>query len=311
MVASLGGPLVFRNLSLAMDDAAPRTEIAFSSPALESRFASADAPDEQPLAPLTVEASQPFVGRWNHLVSTTNWEKGRIIAQWRAALEAQQLPIAEFSDEAWARLVGGVTGQHAGRLRRVYQRFGEVYEQYGGLYWSHFQAAIDWTDAEMWLEGAVQNGWSVSAMRRTRWETLGAPPEQTPRAEEVVASETDEDFEPARKQPPSTIEGRYDEVQGPDHGQGPDFGDEPSSSEASEHVPADFASRSEPPTPLRPFENLPALPDDVAEAFEQFKLVILRHKSERWSDISRDDLLATLDSLKQLALAPAFDEAPF
>ena len=112
------------------------------------------------------EASTPFLGQWNRLISTTNWEKGRIIAQWRAALEAEQLSIAEFSDDAWARLVGGVTGQHVGRLRRVFQRFGPVHERYAGLYWSHFQAALDWADAEMWLEGAVQNGWSVSSMRR-------------------------------------------------------------------------------------------------------------------------------------------------
>ena len=32
-------------------------------------------------------ATQPFVGRWNRLVSTTNWEKGRIILQWREALQ--------------------------------------------------------------------------------------------------------------------------------------------------------------------------------------------------------------------------------
>ena len=30
-------------------------------------------------------ASDSFVGRWNTLVSTTNWEKGRIIQQWREA----------------------------------------------------------------------------------------------------------------------------------------------------------------------------------------------------------------------------------
>src|SRR5205814_4433489 len=81
---------------------------------------------ETPADPAVVEASQPFVGRWNHLVSSTNWEKGRIITQWRTALEEQQLAVSEFSDEAWARLVGGVTGQHAGRLRRVFQRFGAV-----------------------------------------------------------------------------------------------------------------------------------------------------------------------------------------
>src|SRR5262245_1921842 len=109
-----------------------------------------------PLDAALERASPPYIGRWNHLVSTTNWEKGRIIAQWRDALLAEGAPAAHSSDEAWSRLVGGVTGQHAGRLRRVYQRFGQVYEGYEGLYWSHFQAAVEWDDAEMWLEGAVQ-----------------------------------------------------------------------------------------------------------------------------------------------------------
>jgi hypothetical protein len=270
-----------------------------------------DFSSESPADPAAVEASQAFVGRWNQLVSTTNWEKGRIISQWRASLEEQQLAVAEFSDEAWARLVGGVTGQHAGRLRRVFQRFGAVHDQYQGLYWSHFQAALDWADAEMWLEGAVQNDWSVSAMRRSRWETLGALPDQAPRPEDVVASETDEDFEPARNQTPSTITGRYEEVQGPNRGEGPDFGDadEGSSRAVSEmRVPASIDADD---PPVRPFENLPPLPDDVADAFEQFKLIILRHKAERWSEISRDDMLACLESLKQLAVTASSEPAPF
>lgn len=283
-----------------------------ASPSVHNRLSATvdSAPDPQP-APQIVEASQPFVGQWVHLVSTTNWEKGRIITQWRAALEEQQLPIAEFSDDAWARLVGGVTGQHAGRLRRVFQRFGQVHEQFAGLYWSHFQAALDWADAEMWLEGAVQNGWSVSAMRRSRWETLGSLPEQTPRPEDVVESETDEDFEPARNEAPSTITGRYEDVQGPNLGEGPDFGEADGGTSgpvAEMRVPADYAAQE---APVRPFENLPALPDDVADAFEQFKLIILRHKAERWSEIGRDDLLACLESLKQLAMAPGSEESPF
>ena len=36
-------------------------------------------------------ATQQYVGRWNQLVSTTNWEKGRIIIQWRDALSSQML----------------------------------------------------------------------------------------------------------------------------------------------------------------------------------------------------------------------------
>ena len=112
--------------------------------------------------------SQPFIGRWNHLVSRTNWDKGRIISDWRQSLIDAGAPQTAYSDDVWSRLVGGVTSQHVGRLRRVFLRYGQVSESYQGLYWTHFQAALDWDDAEMWLQGALDNGWSVSRMRRQR-----------------------------------------------------------------------------------------------------------------------------------------------
>jgi hypothetical protein len=266
-----------------------------------------------PLSESLVAASQPYVGRWNHLVSTTNWEKGRIILQWREALVAQGLPLAEYSDEAWGRLVGGVTGQHVGRLRRVAQRFGAVHEQYQGLYWSHFQAALDWSDAEMWLQGAVGSGWSVAAMRDKRWETLGKLESDRPRPADVVSSETDEDFEPARKEKPipGSITGEYDEVAGPRH-EGPDFGDSdalPSRPPAAEWEAA--AREGEPVELVRPFENLPDLPDDLAEAFDTLKLAILHHKTDGWSAIGAEDVLRTLDALKALVTAPSDETAPF
>ena len=43
----------------------------------------------------------------------------------------------------------------------------------------------------------------------------------------------------------------------------------------------------------------------MSDAFEAYKLCILRHKLAGWQEISCDDMLASLDSLKQLALAPA------
>ncbi len=129
------------------------------------------------------EASRSYLGQWNRLISTTNWEKGRIIHEWRQALIAADAPAGEYSDDAWSRRVGNVTGQHVGRLRRVYERFGGVYQDYSGLYWSHFQAAIDWNDAEMWLEGSVQNRWSVDQMRRERWQAFGATQGQQPHAQ--------------------------------------------------------------------------------------------------------------------------------
>jgi hypothetical protein len=259
-----------------------------------------------PLSASLVIASQPYVGRWNKLVSTTNWEKGRIIVQWRESLVAQGLPASEYSDEAWGRLVGGVTGQHVGRLRRVYQRFGAAHEQYPGLYWSHFQAAIDWSDAEMWLEGARASGWSVSQMREQRWETLGQVESDRPREDDAAVSQTDEDFETARNQSPipHAITGEYDEVAGPRH-EGPDFGDEPQSSStspAAEWLQSD-AANGEPVELVRPFEDLPELPDDLAEAFDAMKLAILHHKTDGWQGVAAADVMRTLDALKALVTA--------
>ena len=57
--------------------------------------------------------------------------------------------------------------------------------------------------------------------------------------------------------------------------------------------------------PIRPFARLVELPDDMAEAFESFKLSILRHKLNGWLEISCDGVVDTLDALKQLAKAPS------
>lgn len=295
--------------------------VANTDGAVETAGNAAAVRDSQPdlLTEELIAASQPFVGQWNRLVSTTNWDKGRIIFEWRQALVAQNALVTEYSDEAWARLVGGVTGQHVGRLRRVYQRFGATQHQYPGLYWSHFQAALDWNDAEMWLEGAVQQSWSVAKMREQRWETLGAIAADKPRSEDIIASEQDEDFEPARNEPPE-LEAKYQDVSG-DVAAGPryeeaDFGDADSgSSSGTVLADRDYATgkpEAEPIDLVRPFANLPELPDDLAEAMEQFKLAILRHKTEGWKQVSADDVIRTLEALKVLCTAPSpAEDAPF
>ena len=258
-------------------------------------------------ASVVVEASTEYVGRWNRLISTTNWEKGRIISEWQAALRQTDAPARSYSDEAWSQQVGNVTPQHVGRLRRVFERFGETHGQYAGLYWSHFQAALDWPDAEMYLEGAVQSGWSVAQMRNGRWEALGGAPELRPQEGDLVASELDEDVS-ARDDDslPATISERLGEVHGTD-----DFADDGDTDSAPFDDDAAIASESmaaaadAPAAPLlRPFESLPPLPADLTEAFELMKLAILSHKICGWAEIARDDVLSMLESLKQLALAP-------
>lgn len=269
---------------------------------------------------LLEEASEEFIGRWNRLVSTTNWDKGRIIHEWRTALIASGAATTEYSDEAWSRMVGGVTGQHAGRLRRVYERFGDVYDQYAGLFWSHFQSTLDWDDAEMWLEGSVQNRWSVAEMRRRRWETMGAVEADKPRDSDVVSSEVDEDYSADESSTTSSADASSSNAEDSDRlvaddymsearsPAGPDFGDEddvPADSGARDslHDASDVATTT---TQLvRPLADLPELPEDLGAAFEAFQLAILRHKGNEWSEISCDDVLVCLDALKALAVAPS------
>ena len=256
--------------------------------------------DAQPAAaaPATEEASREYLGQWHRLVSTTNWEKGRIILGWRQALIASGAPSSEYSDDAWSQRVGNVTPQHVGRLRRVAERFGDAADDYDGLFWSHFQACLDWDDAEMWLEGAVQSDWSVAQLRKTRWEAMGAPAEQKPRESDIFAAEIDEDAGPmADLHREKTLEASLGVVRGPN--------DESDADEPRDIADDDEIERKPVVEPKRPFAELPSLPADVTDAFEAFKLCILRHRLAGWQEISLDDALATLDALKELASAPS------
>jgi hypothetical protein len=259
---------------------------------------------------LIESTSCEYLGKWNRLISTTNWEKGQIIFLWREALQAAGAPSATWTDEAWSGQVGNVSPQHVGRLRRVYQRFGALREQYPGLFWSHFQGALEWPDPELWLEGAVQSGWSVAQMRQQRSEALGLAGEAAG-TEELVAAEYDEDAGPGGDADESTtISASTGEVRFPDAGEYEDSaggeahrppagrGDD---DDAEPALPDDAAPAL---MAVRPFENLAPLPADLGEAFERFKLAILHHKIAGWEDVSCQHVLDALEALKQLALAP-------
>ena len=246
--------------------------------------------------------AEQFVGQWNRLVSTTNWEKGRIICQWREALMTSGAAVTEYSDEAWTQLVGGVTSQHVGRLRRVYQRFGEVCDQYPGLYWSHFQAALEWDDAEMWLEGAIRNEWSISQMRGKRWETLGTPPEQ-----QLAEIEADGlDVEPKTTETSASADGSAASSQS---SAVQPIAAEVATSEktksSAKESPASTATQSPAETSkrIRLKVDVEELPDDLAEAFEAFKLAIIAHRLEGWSETTPAVVVECLDALRELALA--------
>jgi hypothetical protein len=255
------------------------------------------------------ETSAPYLGQWNRLVSTTNWEKGRIILEWRQVLVANGASGAEYSDEAWSQRVGNVTGQHVGRLRRVYERFDGLRAELTALYWSHFQAALDWDDAEMWLEGAQQTGWSVAEMRRQRWQTLGAIEADRPREDESTAEPLDDDSGSLDLQAASTPAVPRDTTRQSTNGRNDEERSSRTSSDSSDDQsddisPGERSADVENDAP-GPFAHLADMPDDMGEAYEALKLSIIRHKFARWHQISRDDVLAAIDALRELALAPA------
>jgi len=245
------------------------------------------------------DASRPFVGQWHTLLSTTNWEKGQILSDWRAAKEKSGEEVSAYSDEAWAQLVGEVTSQHVGRLRRVFDRFGSVQSEYEGLYWSHFHAALDWDDPEIWLEGALHQGWSISRMRRQREMAHGEAEEaggenvtQSRITGEEVATVTD----------PGMAASAAGAADRPTDASAEDASDAPFDDQSN---PEMTAAEKSTPAKHRPFEELAELPDDLADAFESMKLAILHHKLTSWEAVSREDLLSALDALKQLAVAPS------
>lgn len=255
---------------------------------------------------MELQVASEYVGKWNRLVSQTNWDKGRIIADWRQKAIDGSLDAVAYSDEAWARKVEGVTPQHVGRLRRVYARFGEVYSDYGTLFWSHFLAAIDWDDAEMWLEGATRSDWSVSQMRHQRWQTNGGDPSQTPESRDIVAVEPDDGFEALsaiddeesdRDEKDRITTGPLAEV--------PDFGDSDDESNnvgaAAEQAQENFEAVSL----VNPFADMPNMPDDVAEAVEHMKLAIVRHRCRDWDEIPQADMIKVVEALRKFAQMPS------
>jgi hypothetical protein len=259
----------------------------------------------------SLEVTAPFVGKWNTLISQTNWEKGRIISEWRAALVEANATVTDYSDETWSKQVGAVTSQHVGRLRRVYERFGATQVSYQGLYWSHFLAALDWDDAELWLEGAVRSGWSISEMRRTRWEASGGDPKHNPKDEELITSEVDDGFTSLKTQEEEEVESDRSTDDGISTGKSyedADFGDadednlnSSGSSQDAMQSDGDVPWEEDSKQLANPFAALPTLPPDVADALEQFKLCIVRHRATQWADLSQKTMLDTLDALRAFA----------
>lgn len=252
-------------------------------------------------SPVVEEVSSDFVSSWNRLISMTNWEKGKLIRNWRTTLTEKGLPRQVYSDESLAKRLGNVSGQHIGRLRRVFERFGDNFEQYTGLYWSHFQAVLDWDDAENWLADASENQWSVATMRLQRWEAIGAPAGQKPNDADIVMSEPDEDVNPYNDSD-TVLDGRKSNVEPNKNKDKKKKGDDSrggESSGGSDDYLGDFSSPAEAFAQMKQMKDLP---EDLKEAFEQLKVVILSHKVSGWREVDPQRILTFLNAMKVVVM---------
>ncbi len=274
--------------------------------------------------PLIDEIASEYVGFWNRLVSQTNWEKGKVILTWRNRLMETGVPRNVYSDDSLAKRIGNVSGQHVGRLRRVYEQFGEM-EKYKNLYWSHYQAALDWDDATDWLQKADTEGLSVASMRIARWEKYGAPVGQKPKENEIVVSEQDEDVNPYNDSDSSFIDfgvppitSSDDENENGGGGgkkQDPDREKNSKKKENSEDTKAvdlqgfegseeEWKSQGQLTSDvLNTLKKLDPLPEDLGDAFEMLKIAILNHKLTNWAEVSAETLLKYIQAMRALILS--------
>ncbi|MBR5757690.1 MAG: hypothetical protein IKX88_03730 [Thermoguttaceae bacterium] len=283
-----------------------------------------DVADDELVTPeketLIDQIASEFVGFWNVLVSKTNWEKGKVIHSWRMKLIEAGTPRRVYSDDAIAQRIGNVTPQHVGRLRRVYERFGER-EPLPNLYWSHYQAALDWDDADAWLQQASDEKISVAQMRFARWEKTGAKPKLKPKDDDIVVAERDEDVNPYNDSDADLTgvstpigPGRsdmFDSTVDDEEEKKPKKKKDARSRQESEL--GEFAGDVEPwegnAEPIRTPEVLDAigkldeLPVDLMEALESLKLAIISHKLAGWDDVKPIQIAAYLSEFKRLLVS--------
>ena len=149
-------------------------------------------------------------------------------------------------------------------------------------------------------------------MRRTRLQAMGGDPStmdpNAPR-EDVELDDGFVELEPegATRDELERAERDFEDSSGPVF-EGPDFGDD---GEGEEQAASDRSSTNSQfeidglstvmAGSSNPFLDVGELPADVADAMEQLKLCIIRHRASNWSEMPQTKMLKILDALRQFA----------
>jgi hypothetical protein len=118
------------------------------------------------------ETEASLIMRAQVAVSRCNWEVGECAAVWTKRFARGR------TDADFAALVS-LSSDQVYQRRRVWETFGDVYQNYVTLKWSHFYAAINWDDAAdclQWADDVHAGVAEMKAWRRAqRGEDLDTP----------------------------------------------------------------------------------------------------------------------------------------
>jgi hypothetical protein len=107
------------------------------------------------------ESENQLISRAQEAVSNCRWVVGECAFQWTKRY-ARGRTDADFGGMI------GLTGDQVFQRRRVWEVFGATKDEFSGLKWSHFYAALNWDDAPECLTWAVQNQSTVAEMKAWR-----------------------------------------------------------------------------------------------------------------------------------------------
>jgi uncharacterized protein involved in tellurium resistance len=110
---------------------------------------------------LVAESEEQLISTAREAVSQCNWVVGECASKWT------QRYARNRTDADFGQMVG-LSGDQIFQRRRVWEAFGDTFQNYNGLKWSFFYVALNWDDAEECLTWAQDSDATVAEMRAWR-----------------------------------------------------------------------------------------------------------------------------------------------
>lgn len=218
------------------------------------------------------ESEAAIIRAAKEAISTCNWKLGECASKWN-------LNWARGRGDGDFGMAVGMSGDQIYQRRRVWERWGG--KAVPALSWSHFYAALNWDDADDYLEWSYANSATVAEMRAYRTAKT---------AQEFLPPAGERGGDPFESEDPF---GEGEEGAGTDSGgteaEGEEGGTEPEGTDSEEE---------QPPRRRRSGREEPEGEPDPKEAFHN-------HKARTVKTI--EALMRAIDDFKNMASLPKHD----